>query len=740
MALCMMVASTASAQQAPAAAASAASAASAAASAPAAQTITVTATREREGLKAERTSAVGLGLPIKETPATVNVITSDFLRDSGARRFTDLAPFIPGVNVGDNNGVGDPGLIVRGFTTGTYLNGMRQAITSDGRRYLDMIDRIEIAKGPAGVEAGPADPGGTVNYITKKPQRTFAANAEAGIGDYRYRKLAFDITGPFGEGSLLQYRLIAVAGKEQWWRPGQQDRPYWLVAPSLSWDYARDGKLLIEAQHTVSNSSLDRGGLYIEGAGFDGNFTPRGWSIHQRGDENRIRNQRLDLDWTQRFSSVWSAQVRAQKVVERYGLGSGGFRNGSTEGSPLFEDDGRTWSGERPIAIFFDDSAGRLQSNNLEASLRADFSAAGAEHGVRVGAARSRGKDYFGSKNGDNRYAVNDNTIDLLAPDNDQPPNITDFEELLAFVRGEKLKSVFGQWQAKWTPKLRSVIGLRRDRVDYFSFQLDEVSGAREGASDYGDDNVSYRVAGSYDLTPTLTLFAGYSNAYQPQSGITQAGTPITSLRARSVEAGVKLSLFEGRALWSSALYQIRQDNIAACDRDPALTPEQIDNCVFSVPFGNVRIRGFESELQGRITDDLQLSAGLALQDAVLTKSDAGFAGNRFANTPRVQASAFATWKLGALGLASATLRGGVAHIGKRFGNSGNTIVLPAYTRLDAGASWAFSSTTSLDLNVENLLDKAYVTAMQDNNSAAADQVAYGNRRLVQVHLRHAFR
>jgi iron complex outermembrane recepter protein len=436
---------------------------------------------------------------------------------------------------------------------------------------------------------------------------------------------------------------------------------------------------------------------------------------------------------------VFSAQLRAQKVVEKSGIGKGSFRNGDTEGESLYLEDGITWNGNTSIPIFFDKGKGRLDASTLQGIVRADFATAAIDHVIRAGVSRNKGKDQFLSGNGDNRYPINDNSIDLFSPRNDQTVNFTGVEEFFGFVRGSDLKSVFGTWQAKWAPQFRTVFGLRRDTLDFFQFEKDEVTGEDSGRTTYGDKKLSFRLAGSYDINRNLSTFAGYSDAYQPQQGFTSAGERLESLHARSFETGFKLSLAGGKALWTNAIYQITQDNISACDTDQSLTPEQIDNCEFSIVFGNVRIRGVESELQGKLTDNLDLGAGLSLQDAKIIKSDAGFAGNRFSNTPRVQASTFASYTLAAFALPQLKPRAGVVHVGKRYGNSGNSIVLPAYTRLDLGASYALGKNASLDLSVENALDKTYYTAMQDNNSAAADQVAVGNRRLIQLNARLKF-
>jgi iron complex outermembrane recepter protein len=186
--------------------------------------------------------------------------------------------------------------------------------------------------------------------------------------------------------------------------------------------------------------------------------------------------------------------------------------------------------------------------------------------------------------------------------------------------------------------------------------------------------------------------------------------------------------------LLTAALYQLTRRNLLASD----CLASEVD-CNFQKLVGGYQVRGIEFELQGEVLANLQVGAGLSLARARITESPSGFAGNRVSNTPLRQLSLFAHYGWGALGLAPLHTSLGITHVGDRFGNSGNTIVLPAYTRLDLGARWAFDERTALALNLTNLLDKTYYTAMQDGDSAAADQVAFGERRLLQMTLSHRF-
>jgi iron complex outermembrane recepter protein len=686
---------------------------------------------------AERSDAIGPGLTLKETPGTVNVITADLLRDLGVRKITDVLGYVPGVTQADNGGTPGDSITIRGFATGSYFNGMRQAVTTQQARSLKNIDRVEIVKGPAGFEAAISEPGGFANFITKKPQAEFALVGEVGIGDYGWRSASIDVTGPVAALSGLSYRLIAAHDELASWRPGRQKRPQDLLSPSLLLDYAEGSRVLIEWERLKSNDPLDRGTLYLRGAGFADDFAGRHWAVHQAIDSTPALGERADFEWTHRLNTVFSATLRAQDY--RQDVTNANFGGGETEGDALYAADGLTWNGStRNIPIYFETGGTKLRAKTLQGSLRADVAIGATGHVFIAGLGRNKGSDRF-LYNGNSSGAPNvGNTVDLFAPNNAQAPQFTGTEFVGDYVRGSTVRSGFGQWVGKWTPALRTVLSVRRDHYRDF-FREDTLDGSPPTFAGGTEDKLtSWRAALSYDLSSRHTAFVGFSNSFIPQGAIDRNGRQIDALRARAIEAGVKSSFAGGKLLWTNTLYTVKQDNFSACDTDPSLTQQQIADCVFSVPFGSVRARGFESEVSGKPLPDLELSAGLAWQDAKISKSTDGFDGNRFANAPRAQLSVFANYRWAPLGLPQLSTRLGAYRVGSRFGNSGNTVVLPAYTRVDGGLGWAFTPRLSLALNIENLLDTTYYTAMQDSGTRA-DQVGVGNRRLMQLVLRAAY-
>jgi iron complex outermembrane receptor protein len=68
---------------------------------------------------------------------------------------------------------------------------------------LDQVERIEIVRGSASVLYGDNAAGGVINIITKKPEKTFSATAEAVGGSYGYNKEGGSVSGKWGPLSAI---------------------------------------------------------------------------------------------------------------------------------------------------------------------------------------------------------------------------------------------------------------------------------------------------------------------------------------------------------------------------------------------------------------------------------------------------------------------------------------------------------------------------------------------------------
>ncbi len=113
---------------------------------------------------------------VMDVPSSVAVITSEQIEQAGAANMAELFRDIPGVEMLLNSAPASQRVIIRGesaFRTLVLIDGQKisENKSMDGAPMLiepDMIERIEIVKGPASVLYGSEAIGGVINVITKK--------------------------------------------------------------------------------------------------------------------------------------------------------------------------------------------------------------------------------------------------------------------------------------------------------------------------------------------------------------------------------------------------------------------------------------------------------------------------------------------------------------------------------------------------------------------------------------------
>lgn len=702
-------------------------------------TVVVTATSDRGPVPfvSRKTQSLGFALPEQKTPAVINTVTEEFWEATGSKTLDEVLSYVPGVSLTDNGGWTGDTISIRGFTsTAPYRDGIRQVDSGYGqslRAMPDNIERIEVVKGPAGAEFGVAEPGGAVNFVSKQPLRETLRTFTVGIGQDGYRKLGADLTGALNERGDLQGRLVMAYVEPEEWRAGRPENTHrYLFAPTLNWDYSSQGQITLGYERSHQKSPQDRGIIYLEGA-WPGGFAPRDWSFHQTTSSQVNQTDRIRLHHEHRFTDALKWSTAIEHGQYRYRLAE--FRNAESEPGwgTLYNGDGRSWSGSRLVNLYWDQWRGDTTANAIRSSLEYRFRAAGAEH-VLTG-----GVDRFSSTNlADSLYSTVGNTLDILAPVNNQSPVFIDKNNAVwTSTIKVKEEGVSARWLANWSQRFRTIVGLRHFdySYDYDAAYVDHRDSGNNYpyADAYDSRKASLRAAASYDLNAEHSAFAGVSDGYVPQTGIRRDGSPLDPIHDQAAELGIKSRLMGGKLSWTNSLFTIRRANASL--QDPGNGPSDS----FVVNGGKAKISGIESELTAQAGPHLRLRAGLALQKSRIEAHDnPAFIGNRFANTPEHQVSLLASYHWGGFGLDRLTTDAGVTRIGQRWGNSGNTISLPAYTLLSLGATYRVGPDTSVRLSIANATDRTYYTGMQDSGSRA-DQVMVGARRNAFVTLTHSY-
>ncbi len=204
---------------------------------------------------------------IQDVPGQVTALTGGALSQINARDFADFAAFVPGLSYAAS-GASTNLIVIRGITTGSQLSsaiGMYLddvpigASTSFGLGYQSLnintfdLNRVEVLNGPQGALYGATSLGGTVKYITERPDlHAFSAEVgteisytEHGGINHAYRGM---VNLPFDNG----LGAVRVDGVQQYDSGYAKDPVY--GRDNQGWDRTDGGRISLLLQ---PNEALD---------------------------------------------------------------------------------------------------------------------------------------------------------------------------------------------------------------------------------------------------------------------------------------------------------------------------------------------------------------------------------------------------------------------------------------------------------------------------------------------------
>ena len=211
----------------------------------------VTTTNDQGYRATNSISGTRLDTPIKEMPMPIEVITEDFLRDTGSVDLRQSLRYSAGITLRSQNdqganafygagGVHNPEGSTANKTQSTFkIRGyITDVVQRDGYRRQSSTDsinigRIEVIRGPAALLYGIGSFGGIVNYLPKLPEKKQSSWVTATYGSYDFMRTTFDTTGPVDSEGKVSYRVTGA-----WQDTGNHTELYnenhWFIAPVIS--------------------------------------------------------------------------------------------------------------------------------------------------------------------------------------------------------------------------------------------------------------------------------------------------------------------------------------------------------------------------------------------------------------------------------------------------------------------------------------------------------------------------
>ncbi len=671
--------------------------ASAATAAAAEQTIIVTGQRGEYGAR-DSVTATRTKTNIRNIPQALTVISEKQIEDQAIRSVAELLTFVPGATPGTGESNRDQFTLRGNNTTADFfVDGVRD----DVQYFRDFynVDRVEVIKGPNAMIFGRGGGGGIVNRVTKR----------ASFGDYREALTSTDSVGGIRlTGDLDQsvaqgvgFRVNGLYENGDSFRRHVELERYG-VNPTVAFQAGPATRIDVSYEYFHDRRTTDRG-VPADGGGplkgFDktffgdpddsyakANVNVGTFAIeHEFADGLTIKNRTSFGDYDKFYQNIFPSSLNSATGVVTLGA-----YNSRNDRQNLFSQTDLVW----------ENRLGGVEQTLL--------------FGFELGRQKSLNHRMSGTFLDGNTTPLSDATVDKQVTFASSPSDANNRTRAT-------VAAIYVQDQIRPADWLEIVAGLRFD-----SFKLD-VNNLGAGSSDFSrrDSLLSPRLGLVLKPRGNLSVYAGYSRSYLPQSGdqfgsLNGTTADLEPERFDNYEIGAKWEPIDG-LLATAAVYQLDRVNTRATD---PLTNQ-------TVLTGAQRSKGVELGLERSISDRWQVSAGYSWQKAEITKTTASAPAGR--EVPLVPRHSISLWNRydvsNALGVGL-----GVIARSKSYASISNTVKLPSYARVDAAAYYKVMRGIEAQINVENIFGADYFpTAHSDNN------IAPGAPRTVKAQLRFGF-
>ncbi|HEY9254434.1 MAG TPA: ferric-rhodotorulic acid/ferric-coprogen receptor FhuE [Stenotrophomonas sp.] len=658
--------------------------------------VRVTGERTTSYTVEQTAAATRLALTPQDTPQSLTVVTQQRIEDQNLQSVRDVLDNVTGVfsSAYDTERVV---FYARGFQVenmsydGVPIASSLNSSSADASLDTAIYDRIEILRGATGLLSGAGSPSASINFIRKHANaREFSGDFSLSVGSWNTYRGTADLSAPLNSDGSVRGRFVAAyeQGDSYLDRYSNEKKVAYGVIDA---DLGAATTLSVGYDYQETNPESVTWGSYPVFYDDGGFITwPRSFNTSTDWTYWNNKTQTAFVDLNHRFGNGW--QLRALASHRRTDADQALFY---VYGFPNRE----TGEGLDPYAYLGRD-AGR--QDNLDVYASGPFQLGGREHELVVGATGSRYKKTTDEHAHDDLAAVG-NFLQwngsyprpVFAGQADRVTDIrTDQSGLYAAARlslADPLKLIVGARYSRW----------KNDTDDVYSGVFRH------------EHNETVPYAGLiYAIDPTWSVFASYTEIFNPQDERTATGSFLDPVVGASYEIGIKGRHLDGRLNSSLVLFDTKQDNVAEADVGNYL-PDGMTQAYFAVD--GTRSRGAEFELAGDLTENWNASLGWSYFDLE------GPDGEKLRTAlPRTLFRLFTTYRLpGAWN--GLTIGGGAnwqsaSHALVDGPNGPQRVNQSSVTLLSLMARYQFSPQAELQLNADNLLDRKYFVLDEYSN------------------------
>ncbi|WP_106802681.1 TonB-dependent siderophore receptor [Pseudomonas sp. S5D5] len=666
-------------------------------------------------------TATKLPLSLRETPQSVTVITRQRMDDQAMRSLDDVVQATPGLRMSAARPANSE-FFARGFPiTNIMFDGLPTTYNADWVATADLApyDRVEVVRGATGMMQGAGNPSAAINMVRKRPTKEFQASITGSAGSWDNYRSELDVSGPVTDSGSVRGRFVgAYHDKDSYQDYAGRERGVFYGVTEF--DLTDSTTLTVGASDQNDNNNINWGGLPVNPNGSHMGFS-RSKSFGYSWSHQDIDNKTLFVELDQRFDNDWRLHAGASKNWSDFKLvGAVLERNNDTTYRQRVFNQGRDY--DQSTYDFF---------------ASGPFALMGRQHELVVGASKRQLKT---EAVGGTTF-INNIDINHFNP-NTPRPFVPDIYSINDKVDQEGLY-VTTRWNL--ADPLKVILGARLEWYDSTSI-YNETNDQYYTSGKTKETRHVTRYAGFiYDLDDNHSVYASYTDIFQPQSEKNSDGAGIKPITGENYEVGIKGEYFGGALNASASLFQIDQLNRAAEVADAStcrVIPVGAYGCYEAA--GKVRSQGIELEINGALTPNWQVGAGYTFAQAKYKKdADNSKEGTLFdTDVPRHMFKASTTYHLQG-DLNKLRVGANVYSQSSTFNKGRNVfgnyhIEQEAYALVGLMAGYQVSKHLDTQLNINNVFDKKYYQGIASNSTWSPYDV-YGDPRNFTVTAKYTF-
>ena len=687
---------------------------------------TVTGEQTEQSYQTEKASSQKYTAPLVDTPRSVTVIPQQVLQDTAATSLQDALRTVPSITFGAVEGGNPQGdrPFIRGFDAQSdmYLDGVRDA-GGQTREIFD-IESIEVSKGPNSTFGGRGSAGGSLNMVSKTAKAGDFLNGGFTYGSDQTRRYTLDVNRQFLDTAAFRLNLMSheqnVAGRES----VNYDR--WGVAPSLTFGLGTENRLNVSYYHLESNDLPDSGIPY----GYS-NSSKTAVHAHDKPDDGGdsknfyglkdrdFRKTRVDIS-TISFEHDFNDAMTLKNTFRHGNTGQDYILTQPDDSQHNVNQYGTVWRRANT-------RVSTTETTTNQTDLFGNFQVMGFKNNY------STGVEFTREETRASGYTVTPNSNPNCTPDkvgnsggqctslsNPNPNDVWTGTEARNYYGTNTVgvtKAAYVFDTIELDPKWLLNAGLRYD-----SFSTTANTNAASGRTKASNDShfFNWQTGLVWKPLDNGSVYLSYATSATPPGGVVGEGVEGNGLVAPgstitsdlkpeetvNYELGTKWDVFHDRLSRTAAIFRTEKKN----------TRVLTDSFTYENA-GESRVDGLELSASGKITDKWQVFAGYsylkselvdpgqkANRNGTINTAAVSDKGNEMPNTPKNSFSLWTTYEV----MPKLTIGGGAFYVDEVYGDTANTVYVPAYTRYDAMASYKLTKNIDLQLNVQNLTDKTY--------------------------------